>query len=225
MKKEDFQKLESLSDVTRMLGLPKPMHPLITLIDNTNNHIEADKFPHSHVLKFYKISYRASLSGKLKYGQGYFDFDEGGLMFASPGQVIGRYEDTGENSGYTLLIHPDLFLSYPLAKKIRQYGFFSYSANEALHLSDNEKTIIVSIFKILQAELNSRIDNFSQDVIVSQIEVLLNYATRFYKRQFITRKAVNNDCCRKWKIFWNSILRMKINWVLDCLPCSFYLTG
>jgi AraC-like DNA-binding protein len=84
-----------------------------------------------------------------------------------------------------------------LAKKIKQYGFFSYSANEALHLSDKEKATIISIFKIIEEELNSRIDDFSQDVIISQIELLLNYSNRFYKRQFITRKAVSNDLLQK----------------------------
>ena len=91
------------------------------------------------------------------------------------------------------LIHPDFLLSYPLAKKIKQYGFFSYAANEALHLSDHEKETLLSIFKIIDDEIKSRIDDFSQDVIISQIELLLNYSNRFYKRQFITRKAVNND--------------------------------
>ena len=88
-------------------------------------------------------------------------------------------------------------MTYPLAKKIKQYGFFSYSANEALHLSDHEKETILSIFKIIDDELKSRIDDFSQDVIISQIELLLNYCNRFYKRQFITRKAVNNDLLQK----------------------------
>jgi len=95
------------------------------------------------------------------------------------------------------LIHPDFFWNYPLAKKIKQYGFFSYAANEALHLSENEKATIFSIFKIIEEELNSRIDDFSQDVIISQIELLLNYSNRFYKRQFITRKAVSSDLLEK----------------------------
>ncbi|WP_158797161.1 AraC family transcriptional regulator [Pedobacter sp. L105] len=199
MKKEEaaYHKFDSLSDVHRAFGLPMPVHPLISFIDNSANQIEVDKLPQSHVLNFYKISYRIKQSGKLKYGQSYYDFDEGSLMFASPGQLIGRYKDSGESLGYTLLVHPDFFQTYPLAKKIRQYGFFAYSANEALHLSDNEKTTLMSIFKIIETELNSRIDDFSQDVIVSQIEVLLNYANRFYKRQFITRKAVNNDLLEK----------------------------
>jgi len=157
------------------------------------------QMPESHVLNFYKISYKPSMGGKLKYGQDYYDFDEGGLLFAAPNQVIGNHDSSGEEvcSHYTLLIHPDFLWNYPLAKKIKQYGFFSYSANEALHLSDKEKATIISIFKIIEEELNSRIDDFSQDVIISQIELLLNYANRFYKRQFITRKAVNNNLLQK----------------------------
>jgi AraC family transcriptional regulator, transcriptional activator of pobA len=185
---------ESLSDAHRVYGLPKPMHPLISLIDNGLYPIPEQRSPHAHVLKFYKIAYRNKLSGKLRYGQDYYDFDEGGLMFASPNQVIGRDNYSPACSGgYSLLIHPDFFLNYPLAKKIKQYGFFSYSANEALHLSEKEKETIISIFRIIQEELSNRIDDFSQDVIISQIELLLNYANRFYRRQFITRKAVNND--------------------------------
>ena len=91
------------------------------------------------------------------------------------------------------------FLTYPLAKKIKQYGFFSYSTNEALHLSDDEKEIVISLFKIIQKELICRIDDFSQDVIISQFELLHNYANRFYKRQFITRKTQNNNLLQKLK--------------------------
>jgi hypothetical protein len=201
MKKEEntHQKFDSLSDVHRAFGLPKPLHPLISLIDHTSNPVDINKLPHSHVLTFYKISYKPKLSGKIKYGQDYYDFDEGGLLFASPNQVIGSIDtnDVRICSLYTLLIHPDFLWNYPLAKKIKQYGFFSYSANEALHLSDHEKTIIISIFKIIEDELKSRIDDFSQDVIISQIELLLNYSNRFYKRQFITRKTANSDLLQK----------------------------
>ena len=201
MKKEEniHLKFDSLSDVHRAFGLPKPLHPLISLINNTDSQVEVSRFPHSHVLHFYKISYKPKLSGKLKYGQDYYDFDEGGLLFAAPNQIIGSYNEKNirECSLYTLLIHPDFLWNYPLAKKIRQYGFFSYSANEALHLSDNEKTTVISIFKQIEDELKSRIDDFSQDLIISQIELLLNYANRFYKRQFITRKAVSNDLLQK----------------------------
>ena len=119
------------------------------------------------------------------------------MFFVSPNQVSANSDNNGDHAGYTLLIHPDFLLTYPIAKKIKQYGFFSYSANEALHLSDKEKTTIISIFKNIDDELQSRIDDFSQDVIISQIESLLNYSNRFYKRQFITRKAVISDLLLK----------------------------
>lgn len=201
MKKEEniHQRFDSLSDAHRAFGLPKPVHPLISLIDHISNPVDINKLPHSHVLTFYKISYKPKLGGKIKYGQHYYDFDEGGLLFASPNQIIGGNDDNDirECSQYTLLIHPDFLWNYPLAKKIKQYGFFSYSTNETLHLSDHEKATIISIFKIIEEELKSRIDDFSQDVIISQIELLLNYSNRFYKRQFITRKTVNSDLLQK----------------------------
>ena len=193
----NYHKFETLSEVHRAFGLPKPQHPLISLINNKDNQIELARFPYSHILSFYKISYRKKLIGKLKYGQDYYDFDEGGLLFASPQQVIGNGDDNGDHSGYSLLIHPDFLWNYPLAKKIKQYGFFSYATNEALHLSDSEKATVISIFKLIEEELNSRIDDFSQDVIISQIELLLNCSNRFYKRQFITRKAVSKDLLLK----------------------------
>lgn len=193
MKKDENspQKFTSLSDAHRSFGLPMPLHPLISLI---NGAIVRVAPPQNHLLSFYKISYKPKVSGKLKYGQSYYDFDEGGLLFASPGQVIGSNDnDASVCSEYTLLIHPDFLLGYDLAKKIRQYGFFSYSANETLHLSEFEKETIMSIFRFMDQELKARTDDFSQDVIISQLELLLNYANRFYKRQFITRKAASND--------------------------------
>jgi AraC-like DNA-binding protein len=200
MKKEDNAPLrfESLADAHRLFGLLKPKHPLISIINGTTAQLDMNGFRHNHVLSFYKISYKPNLSGKLKYGQSFYDFDGGGLLFASPGQIIGSNDnDASVCSEYTLLIHPDFFLGYPLAKAVKQYGFFSYTANETLHLSDDERATIISIFKMIETELNSRIDDFSQPVVIAQIELMLNYANRFYKRQFITRKAVNNDLLEK----------------------------
>jgi AraC-like DNA-binding protein len=200
MKKEENipHKFESLSDAHRAFGLPKPMHPLISLIHGATAGVEI-RPSQPHVLNFYKISYKPKQGGKLRYGQDYYDFDEGGLLFASPNQIIGSNNDniTVDCSQYTLLIHPDFLWNYPLAKNIKQYGFFSYSANEALHLSDTEKATIFSVFQLIEEELKSRIDDFSQDVVIAQIELLLNYANRFYKRQFITRKAINNNLLQK----------------------------
>jgi AraC-like DNA-binding protein len=200
MKKEPEApyKFKSLSEFHRVLGLPKPMHPLISLVYNTDGKIRLpDITCKQFMMSFYKISYKPNLKGKFKYGQHYYDFDEGGLFFLAPNQLTGTSEQNLDFSGFTLFVHPDLLLNYPLAKKIRQYNFFSYSATEVLNLSDQEKETILAIAKLIDAELNGRIDALSQDVIISQIELLLTYADRFYKRQFLTRKAVNNDLLQK----------------------------
>ena len=208
-----------------MMGLPQPKHPLISLINNEDHPVEMNGQPNSHILNFYKIAYKPKLSGKLKYGQSYYDFDEGGLLFAAPNQIIGHDEDLSSSvcSLYTLLIHPDFLLSYPIAKKIKSYGFFSYAANEALHLSEKEKITIISIFKSIEEELNSRIDDFSQDVIITQVELLLNYSNRFYKRQFITRKVLNSDLLQKLEELLEEYFNDKIT-MLKGLPTVQYLS-
>nr|WP_293841812.1 helix-turn-helix domain-containing protein [uncultured Arsenicibacter sp.] len=203
MKKEENSlfKFNSISEAHQTFGFPKPAHPLISVINRINPQPGELTIPNVHVLGFYKISYLPSRSGNLKYGQDYYDFNEGGLLFAAPNQIIGNEKRGGAEgtscSQFILLIHPDFLLGSPLAGKIRQYGFFSYSANEALHLSESEKNTIFAIFSMIERELNSRIDDFSQEVMLSQLELLLNYANRFYKRQFITRKQVNSQLLQK----------------------------
>ncbi|SEA61815.1 helix-turn-helix domain-containing protein [Pedobacter hartonius] len=195
-------KFDSISDAHQAFGLPRPPHPLISLINTAGLLSDAERPSGSHLLNFYKISLRTKLSGSLRYGQGYYDFAEGGLLFAAPNQLIGSSDNESKDgiSAYVLLIHPDFFTGYPLAKNISQYGFFSYSTNEALHLSEREKATIVSTFKLMEEELNNRIDDFSQEVIVTQIELLLNYAKRFYKRQFITRRPASNALLQKFEL-------------------------
>jgi len=185
-------RFNSISDLHRVLGLRKPLHPLISLVDNTQIAINKEDLQTSFLLNFYKISYKTSPSGTIKYGQNYYDFDEGSLVFTSPNQLLATTDDT-EYLGYTLLIHPDFIRNHTLGKNIKSYGFFSYAVHEALHLSDKEKQTIISVFKNIEDELHSSIDDFSQDIVISQIELLLNYSNRFYKRQFTTRKMVNND--------------------------------
>jgi len=197
-------RFESLSGVHKVLGIPAPLHPLVSLINNADNSVDLDKLPNPHILSFYKIAYKQNFHGKFKYGQHYYDFDEGGMFFVSPNQITAHDGLSKDQSGYTLLFHPDFLLGYPLAKKIKEYGFFSYSVNESLHLSEIEKETIISVFKIIETELQSRIDGFSHDVVISQLELLLNYANRFYKRQFITRKFVNNDLLQKMEDVLNT---------------------
>jgi AraC-like DNA-binding protein len=195
---------------------------LISLVDNTRIAVEKDQLPTSFLFDFYKISYKKTLRGKIKYGQGYYDFDEGGLVFTSPNQVLATTDDT-EYQGSSLLIHPDFIRHYPLGKAMEKYGFFSYSTNEALHLSDKEKAIIFNIFKNIDEELQSTIDDFSQDVIVSQVELLLNYSNRFYKRQFITRKAVSSDLLVKLEGILNDYFNSETA-LMKGLPTVQYLS-
>jgi AraC family transcriptional activator of pobA len=189
-------KFNSLTEFHRVFGLDKPLHPLISFIDIADMKYNVGELPALIVMDFYKLAYKPGLCGNAKYGQNYYDFGEGGLVFTSPNQVFESPNGTSK-SGCLLLVHPDFFLSYALANNISHYGFFSYAVNEALHLSNSERTTIMSVFKIISEELSSRIDDFSQDVIVSQVGLLLNYCNRFYKRQFITRKAAHVDVLQK----------------------------
>lgn len=188
----------SISESHQAFGLPKPQHPLISLVHfNESNPFNTSMAPIYDVLSFYKITFITHNNGRLKYGQDYYDYNEGSMLFLAPNQLVGSTDYNSKTYCYILLIHPDFLLGHPLAKKIKQYGYFSYSSNEALHLSDTEKEIILSVYRIIEQELNSRVDEFSQEVMIAQIELMLSYVNRFYKRQFITRKAVNNDILQK----------------------------
>lgn len=219
--KKPFQQLESLTEFHRMFGLPGPKHPMISFLQIADMQFDPEALPEHMVMNFYKVAYKVNLHGKAKYGQNYYDFGEGGLVFTAPGQVFER-PHSNTASGHFLLIHPDFLLAYPLAKTIKQYGFFSYEANEALHLSAEEKNTIMTVFRIIGEELQNRIDDFSQDVIISQIELLLNYSNRFYKRQFITRKKVNNDHLEKLENILNEYFNDDIA-IRQGLPTVQYL--
>ncbi|UJH90951.1 helix-turn-helix transcriptional regulator [Antarcticibacterium sp. 1MA-6-2] len=156
------------------------------------------------------------------YGQSYYDFDEGSLMFLAPNQLVGNvvYEENPEC--YIMLLHPDFLLGHSLVQKIKQYHFFNYSINEALHLSDAEKRTILSLFEIIEEEMANRIDEFSQNVILSQVELLLNYSDRFYKRQFITRKQVNHDLLQKAELILDNYFNSEKT-LVQGIPTVHYL--
>jgi len=189
----------SISELHRALGLPRPLHPLISLVDYKDIVVDTTDISKGMILDFYKISFKTNFRGKIRYGQHYYDFDEGGLSYFSPNQVIGLSDQEADYSGYTLLIHPDFIMSQPLGKKIKNYGFFSYAVNEALYPSAKEKEIIIGVFKNIEYELSQNIDHFSQDVLIAHLEVLLNYSKRFYNRQFVTRSQGNNDQLAKFE--------------------------
>ena len=174
------------------MGLPSPLNPLVTIIDHAQNQKQTNH--QKLLLDFYNISIKRSFKGKLKYGKNHYDFDDGTMSFIAPNQVISvDAEEDRNQDGWSLLFHSDLIRQYPLGKAIKNYGFFSYAVNEALHLSDEEEKTIEAIVQNIQKELNARLDNFSQDVIVSNLELLLSYCNRFYNRQFITRKMATSD--------------------------------
>ncbi|PWK79134.1 helix-turn-helix protein [Mucilaginibacter oryzae] len=198
MKKKNLVRFRSISESHEAFGLPKPQHPLISLIHfNENNPFNTGMAPIYDIVDFYKITFITQNSGRLKYGQDYYDYNDGSMLFIAPNQLVGSTEYNSKTYAYILLIHPDFLLGYPLAKKIKEYGYFSYSMNEALHLSGPEREIILSVYQIMEKEINARVDEFSQEVIVSQVDLLLNYVNRFYKRQFITRKTVNSTVLQK----------------------------
>ncbi len=175
------------------MGLANPEHPLISVIDYNTIRLPC-KTEVSFVFDFYAVLLDRNFKGKMKYGQQQSDFDEGVLFLMSPGQVFEvDVQEMADRSGWLLIIHPEFLWSTPLAKIIKQYGFFEYSINEALFLSDKEEATIVSIMQNIAYEYQTNIDKFSQPVIIAQLELLLTYADRFYQRQFITRKKTNHQ--------------------------------
>lgn len=184
-------RIKSIAEIHRLMGLPKPLHPLIGLIDVSG--LRNDPEINAVIFDLYVVSLKRGCD-KLLYGQQKYDFDEGLMAFMSPGQVL-RGEENGvphNLQGWMLFIHPDFLWNTPLAKKIRQYDFFGYAANEALFLSEKEEAIINGIIDNVKGEYHSNMDKFSQDVIIAQLELLFTYAQRFYERQFITRKITNS---------------------------------
>ena len=186
--------INSITELHRRFSLPAPEHPLVSVIDLKDMRIKKSETTATSVaFNFYSIWLEDDVQEKIRYGQSYFDFDEGKMIFIAPKQVLSATNHQQTNKGYGLIFHPDFIKGYPLAKAIKNYGFFSYAVNEALFLSEKEEETIVSVMRTIMQEYRSNIDKYSQDVIVSHIEVLLNYSNRFYGRQFITRKNANNN--------------------------------
>lgn len=187
--------IKNISDFHRLVGLPQPEHPLISVIDyaKIKNSAENNQIP--VVFSFYSISLKRDLDFKMFYGQQQYDFDEGVMFFMAPGQVLRVEAIPGaafKHSGFLLLVHPDFLWNTALTTKIKKYNFFHYSANESLFLSQKEESTINGIVNNIEHEYHTNIDKFSLDIIIAQMEVLLNYAERFYQRQFLTRRKTNH---------------------------------
>lgn len=190
--------INSITEFHRLVSLPDPLHPLISVVKVADMQFVEDAVWKQFTLNFYCISLKRDVSGVVKYGQQYYDYSKGVMTFIAPNQLqsldVPHSEllEAAQGDGYAMLIHPDFLYGHQLATAIKNYGFFSYAVNEALHLSEREEEHIVEIFKKIDEEYQ-RIDKHTQDIILSQIDLLLNYSTRFYERQFITRKKVSND--------------------------------
>lgn len=191
---------ESISDLHSSVNLPKPTNPLVSVIKLEDLNSGKEDVVQSIVYNFYTVFLKKNFQGKLKYGHQYYDFDDGTMTFFAPNQkvIVEEYTPT-KLEGWMLVFHPDFLQGYPLAQKISDYGFFQYSTNEALHLSDKEEAIVSGAFHNLKKEIELPIDSFTQDVVVSHIDLLLNYCNRFYGRQFITRKKPSSDLLLKFE--------------------------
>ena len=169
----------------------RTLHPLINLVDlNKSAPLQRVKFR----LDFYAIIVKESDCGELRYGNQYYDYSEGTVVFIGPGQVMTSMPEgeVHQPTGKALIFHPDLLKGTNLGKQMHEYSFFSYQFNEALHLSDSERNTVEACFANIAAEIGQNIDRHSKKLLVANLELLLNYCTRFYDRQFITREHVNH---------------------------------
>ncbi|WP_130734067.1 AraC family transcriptional regulator [Flavobacterium sp. J27] len=195
MNQQTIHRVKSIAEFHKMKGLPSPQHPLISIFDYSKIECSKEVNHKNFVFDFYHISCKRSIGTKYKYGQGNYDFDDGVMFFIAPNQVFGIEpiaEIATPKSGWILMVHPDFLWNTPLANTIKKYDFFDYSVNEALFLSEREETILKGIVKNIEQEYNANLDQFSQSIIISQIETMLTYSDRFYQRQFLTRKASNH---------------------------------
>jgi AraC-like DNA-binding protein len=193
--------LRTVSEYTSHYSLPAPAHPLLTLVDLAQVR-DLPPTPAGPVItQLYTVALKRGLKGIIHYGHQTYDFGEGLLTFLAPGQVVAAGEglDTSELSGWMLLFHPDLLARFPLGQRIARYGFFSYQVHEALHLSAKEESLLENVLRGIYHEYERPIDAFSYELLVSQLDVLLGYANRFYHRQFLTRRVAESDLLSRFE--------------------------
>ena len=192
---EEIIRIKSINEVHRFLGLEKPNHPLVSVIQIDDQITNFDYGVAKYVCDFYQVSLKQGFSGSISYGRNSYDFDEGTLIFIKPNQTIQveNQEEIVGSSGWTLLFHPDLIRKSELGITIEDYSFFDYELHEALHLSEKETNSLNTLIDKIQEEYNQNIDKHSQELIIANIEMLLKYSKRYYDRQFYTRANLNKD--------------------------------
>lgn len=204
MSQHPVHRVKSIAEFHKLKGLPSPQHPLISLFDYSTFECSKEIHHKNFVFEFYHISIKRSIGATFRYGQDQYDFDDGVMFFIGPNQVFGIEtieEIATAKSGWVLMIHPDFLWNTTLATNIKHYKFFDYAVNEALFLTDREEATLNAIVKNIEQEYNANLDKFSQNIMVSQIETLLNYSDRFYQRQFLTRKITNHKILENVEIF------------------------
>ena len=218
--------INTVSEFHRIAGLPKPQHPLISLVDYGLVEYQIEESEISWVQDLYCIGLKRDMQGKLNYGQSKYDFDEGLMSFIAPKQVVKLNISKSEKkpSGYLLIIHPDFIWNTVLAKTINNYKFFGYDVNEALFLSEKEEETLLGIFKGIEKEYQVGIDQFTQNIIIAQIEVVLNYCERFYQRQFITRKKGSHQILDRLENILNQYFNSE-DIISKGLPTAQHIAG
>lgn len=195
--------IQSISQTHDALDLDKPKHPLVSVIQSNMVKNMTNFQNVKIVMNLYQITLKTTDEcGTLRYGKNVYDYDEGTLVFTSPGQVLefeGEYNAHPNDRGWSLIFHPDLIRKSILGEKISQYSFFNYDVNEALHLSDEERKTIEELLQKIVKEYSQNLDRHSQNLIISNIELLLDYCLRFYDRQFYTRTNLNSDVVSKFE--------------------------
>ncbi len=215
--------IDTVTEFHRICGLSQPQHPLVSLVDYSQVEYQIDEPEISWVQELYFMGFKRNLQGKLHYGQSQYDFDGGLMCFIAPRQLVRMIIDNYDTkpSGFLLAFHPDFIWNTPLAKTIHNYKFFGYDVNEALFLSEKEEETLIGFFKGIEREYQSGIDEFTQSIIISQIEVILNYCERFYQRQFITRKKSNHQILDKLENILEDYFNNKV--IDKGLPTANYI--
>ena len=206
---DEIIKLDNISQYNTLRGI-ETFHPLVSVFEFSKMKLIPEAMAH---YGFYCVFLKEAVCGDLKYGCNYYDYQEGTLVFIAPGQVagIGSKPGTTMPKGRGLLFHPDLIRGTSLSQHIKEYTFFSYEANEALHLSEKERKIILDCLNKIDYELHQSIDKHSKKLIANNIELLLNYCMRFYDRQFITRNLVNKDILVRFENLLDNYLKSEIS--------------
>ncbi len=198
---KEINRIKTISQVHDFYDFEKPKHPLVSVLPIDDRMTNFDYGDQSYIFDFYQISLKQGISGSMVYGRNSYDFQEGTMTFIKPNQVVKveNPEVIEGSSGWTLLFHPDLLRKSELGRTIENFSFFNYEVHEALHLSDDEKQSLTELVQKIEKEYNQNIDKHSQELIISNIELLLKYCKRFYDRQFYTRTNLNKDFISKFE--------------------------